>query len=64
MDIQNNNEFETEEITVGGEMNTAVTEDYDASQIQVLEVLRLSARDRVCISARPAPPACTILYMK
>ena len=39
MDIQNNNEFETEEITVGGEMNTAVTEDYDASQIQVLEGL-------------------------
>ena len=39
MDIQNNNEFETEEITVGGEMNTVVTEDYDASQIQVLEGL-------------------------
>ena len=39
MDIQNNNEIETEEITVGGEMNTVVTEDYDASQIQVLEGL-------------------------
>ena len=41
-------------------LNTTVEQEYDASQIQVLEGLEAVRNVRACISARRPPAACTI----
>lgn len=46
------------------EMDTSVTENYDANSIQVLEGLRRYANARACISVRPVPMVSTISSMK
>ena len=48
-----------EDIELDKDMNTKVTEEYDASQIQVLEGL-----EAVRTSARRVRAACTTLYMR
>ena len=53
-----------EDIELDKDMNTKVTEEYDASQIQVLEGLEAVRKPPVCTSARRVRAACTTLCMR
>ena len=53
-----------EDIELDKDMNTKVTEEYDASQIQVLEGLEAVRKAPVCTSARRVRAACTTLCMR
>ncbi len=53
-----------EDIELDKDMNTKVTEEYDASQIQVLEGLEAVRSAPVCTLARRVRAACTTLSMK
>ena len=46
------------------DMDTVVTEEYSAKDIQVLEGLEAVRKRRVCISAPPAPEVCTTWCMR